>query len=194
MKQTLENLAKAFVGESQARNRYTFYTKIAKKEGYVQIGNIFEETAGQEKEHAKRLFKLIQQLKKKMSVSIKSLKFETEAPLTLASTAENLKAAIVGEHYENTIMYPEFADAAENEGLDDIAAVLRSIGRAEVHHEERYTELLKQVENDTVFKKEQKVYWVCSNCGYIHEGEEPPDKCPACNHAKNYFQVKCETY
>jgi rubrerythrin len=194
MKETIENLTKAFIGESQARNRYTFYAKIAQKEGYEQIAEIFLVTADNEREHAKWLFRLINQLKKKSEEKIDEIKVEAAAPLTLGNTKENLKAAILGEHYENTRMYPEFAEVAEKEGFKDIAKRLRAIARAEEHHEERYKKLLKEVENNTLFRKEKKVYWVCRKCGYIHEGKEPPEKCPSCDHPKNYFELLSENY
>jgi rubrerythrin len=122
------------------------------------------------------------------------IKVEAPVPTTLGNTAENLKAAIAGEHYENTQMYPEFADAALAEGLTDIAKRLRSIALAEKHHEERYKELLSEVEGGTLFKKEKKVAWVCRKCGYVHEGQEPPETCPSCDHPRNYFERKCEAY
>ena len=152
MKKTLENLTKAFIGESQARNRYTLYSKIAKKEGYVQISDIFLTTADNEREHAKWLFRMIQDLKKEFG-DVEQISVEAEAPLIMASTDENLIAAIAGEHYENSEMYPEFADVADEEGLDDIAVRLRAIGRAEEHHEERYKRLLFTVETETVLEK-----------------------------------------
>ena len=194
MKQTIENLAKAFIGESQARNRYTFYAKIAQKEGYDQIAEIFLITADNEREHAKWLLRMINDLKKQSEEDLEELVVEAISPTTLGSTIENLKAAIKGENYENTTMYPEFADVAEKEGYPDIANRLRAIAKAEEHHEERYRKLLKQVENNTVFKKDKKVVWVCRKCGYVHEGQTPPDECPSCNHKSNYFQLKCEEY
>lgn len=194
MKKTIENLTKAFIGESQARNRYSFYASAAKGEGYLQISKIFLETADNEKEHAKRLFKYIQQLKKEENPATHSIEVNVDAPLILGTTAENLKSAIEGEHHETTVMYPEYADVAEKEGYKDIAKTLRAIAVAEAHHEARYRALLKEVENKSVFKKDVKTTWVCSNCGYIHEGTAPPDKCPACNHAQMYFEVKSEVY
>lgn len=188
---TIENLTNAFIGESQARNRYTIYAKIAKKEGFEQIAEIFLVTADNEREHAKWLFRMINELNKNNESKIK---VDAAAPTTLGSTLENLKAAIAGENFEYSIMYPEFADTAEKEGFPEIAARLRAISVAEKHHEERFKKLLKEVENDSVFKKENKVYWVCRKCGYIHEGEEAPEKCPSCDHPKNYFEVKCEEY
>jgi len=193
MKETIKNLVKAFIGESQARNRYTFYAKIAEKEGYQQIAEIFRITAENEKEHASWLFKLINKLKKEEGEN-DEIKVEATAVTVLGNTAENLKSAIEGEHYENTVMYPEFADIAEKEGYKDIATRLRMIAKAEEHHEERYKKLLKEVENNSVFKKDKNVWWVCRECGYVHYGPEPPEKCPSCNHARSYFQIKCEEY
>jgi len=194
MKETLKNLTKAFIGESQARNRYTFYAKIAKKEGFDQIAEIFLLTAENEREHAKWLFRLINELKRKNEEDLNEIEVEASAPTTLGSTAENLKAAIEGEHYENSEMYPGFADVAEEEGFQEIAKRLRAIAKAEEHHEERYKKLLLKVENNKVFKEEEKVYWVCRKCGYIHEGKEPPEECPSCSHPSNYFELKCENY
>ena len=194
MKKTIKNLVKAFIGESQARNRYTFYAKIAKQEGYEQIAEIFLITADNEEEHANNLFKLINELKKESNEKIEEIVVEAAAPTTLGNTAENLKAAIAGENYEHTKMYPEFAKIAEEEGYPEIAKRLRAIAKAEEHHEERYKKLLKEVEASTVFKKEKEVWWVCRECGYIHFGKEPPEKCPSCNHPRSYFQVKCEEY
>lgn len=190
MKKTLENLAKAFTGESQARNRYTMYSKVAKKEGFEQIAAIFAETAEQEREHASILFKMIQELKS----DNEALKIETEVPTVYGTTAENLAAAIEGEHYENSSMYPEFAQVAESEGLGQIAAKLRMIAKAEEHHEERYQKLLKEVAAGTVFQKEEDVWWYCRECGYMHFGKKPPEKCPVCDHEKGYYQIKCENY
>ncbi len=194
MKNTIENLTKAFIGESQARNRYTFYAKTAQKEGFEQIAEIFLITAENEGEHAKWLFRLINELKKKGKENLDEIKVEATAPTILGDTLENLKAAIVGENYEYTKMYPEFADIAEKEGFPEIAVRLRAIAVAEKHHEERYKKLLKEVEGNTILIKEKKVYWVCRKCGYIYEGEEPPEKCLSCSHSKNYFELKCEEY
>ena len=194
VKNTIENLVKAFIGESQARNRYTFYAKIAKKEGFEQIAEIFRITAENEKEHASNLFKLINELKEKSGEKLDEILVEAAAPTVLGSTAENLKAAIAGEHYEYTEMYPEFADIAEKEGFPEVAKRLRAIAKAEQHHEERYKKLLAQVEAGTVFKKEQEVWWVCRECGYVHYGKEPPEECPSCSHPRSYFQLKCEEY
>lgn len=194
MKNTIENLTKAFIGESQARNRYTFHAKIAQKEGFEQIAEIFLVTADNEREHAKWLFRLINELKKRSNEDLNEIKVESAAPTILGNTVDNLKTAIAGENYEYTQMYPEFADVAEKEGFLEIAQRLRAIAKAEQHHEERYKKLLKEVEGNTVFKKDKKVYWVCRKCGYVHEGEEPPERCPSCAHPKNYFEVKCEGY
>ena len=194
MKKTIENLTKAFLGESQARNKYTFYAKIAKKEGFEQIAEVFLITAENEKEHASWLFKLINELKKKSCEKLDEIRVEVRVPIVLGTTAENLKAAISGENYEHTKMYPEFAEVAERENLPEIAKRLRAIAKAEKHHEERFRKLLKEVEAGTVFKKEREVWWVCRECGYIHFGKEPPERCPSCEHPKSFYQVKCEEY
>lgn len=193
MKKTLENLSKAFIGESQARNRYTLYSKIAKNEGYVQISDIFLITADNEREHAKWLFRMIQDLKKEFG-DVDAVTVEAEAPLVMATTPENIKAAIAGEHYENSEMYPGFADVADDEGLDDVAVRLRAIGKAEEHHETRYKKLLDIVESGTVLEKDHEVKWVCTKCGYVHTGAKPPLKCPACDHASKYYEILCEEY
>ncbi|MEA3398903.1 MAG: rubrerythrin family protein [Patescibacteria group bacterium] len=190
MSKTIENLSKAFVGESQARNRYTFYAKIAKKEGFEQVADLFLLTADNEREHAKWLMRMINNLKKDDTPIL----IEAEVPTTLGDTIENLKAAIAGEHYETTSMYPEFANIAEEEGHASIAKRLRAIANAELHHENRFKKLLEQVENNSMFKKTNKVYWVCRKCGYLEEAEEAPDKCPSCDHPKEYFEMKCEEY
>ncbi len=191
MKKTLENLIKAFIGESQARNRYTFYAKIAQKEGYEQIAEIFLLTAENEKEHAKRLFEHIQELNKG---KLKETEVQALAPLIYGKTAKNLQAAIDGEHYEYTKMYPEFAKTAQKEGLLKIAARLEAIATAEKHHEQRYKKLLKEVKDKTVFKKKNKVWWVCRECGYIHFGKEAPKVCPSCDHEQSFYQLLCEKY
>jgi len=193
MKKTLENLSKAFIGESQARNRYTLYSKIAKNEGYVQISDIFLITADNEREHAKWLFRMIQDLKKEFG-DVDAVTVEAEAPLVMATTPENIKAAIAGEHYENSEMYPGFADIADEEGLDDVAVRLRAIGKAEEHHEARYKKLLDIVESGTVLTKDHEVKWVCTKCGYVHTGTKPPLKCPACDHESKYYEILCEEY
>ena len=193
MKKTIENLTKAFIGESQARNRYAFYSKIAKKEGFEQIAEIFQITADNEKEHASWLFKLINELNQR-GENLKEIKIEASAPTVLGKTVENLRTAITGENYEYMKMYPEFAETAEKEGLPEIAKRLRAIAKAEEHHEERYKKILKEVEASTVFKKNKAVWWVCRECGYAHLGKEPPEKCPSCDHEKSFYQIKCEEY
>ncbi|MCD4705516.1 rubrerythrin family protein [bacterium] len=197
MQKTIQNLTKAFIGESQARNRYTFYAKVAKKEGYEQIASIFLETAEQEKVHAKRLFEHIQELSAQggsASGGKEKIVVETTVPTTYGDTTENLKASIAGENYEHTEMYPEFAKIAEEEGLTKIAQRLRSIAKAEEHHEERYKKLLTQLEAGAIFKKDKETFWVCRECGYTHKGNQAPVKCPSCDHPQSYYQIKCEEY
>ncbi len=194
MNETIQNLAKAFIGESQARNRYTFYAKTAQKEGFEQIAAIFEETATQESEHAKWLMRMIQDLKKTMTEDLAELKVEVGAPTIFATTVENLRAAIAGENHEHTAMYPEFAATAEKEGFPEIAARLRAIAKAEMHHEERYKKLLTVLENNSIFKKTEEVEWVCRKCGHTHRGLTPPEHCPSCGHPPEYFQIKCENF
>ncbi|MHB8070658.1 MAG: rubrerythrin [Candidatus Cryosericum sp.] len=192
MKQTFLNLGAAFVGESMARNRYTMYNKVARTEGYEQIAGIFAETADQERVHARVLFELLQEIKADNGGELKLA--NAEVPLVLGTTAENLQAAIDGEHYETTTMYPGFADVADQEGYKAIAARLRSIAVAEAHHEERYSKLLREVKAQSVFKKDHKIIWICRECGYMYEGTEPPAKCPACQHPSSFYQVKDEDY
>lgn len=181
---TAQNLLHAFAGESQARNRYTYYASIAKKEGYVQISKIFEETANQEKEHAKRLMKLLNN-----DLKGESLHIEGDFPIMLGTTAECLKAAAEGENEEWTDMYPTFADIADEEGFTEVAEVCRNIAVAEKMHEERYLKLLESLENGTVFKRDEVVTWKCNNCGFIYEGKEAPERCPACDHPQAHFEV-----
>ncbi|MBN1456469.1 MAG: rubrerythrin family protein [Sedimentisphaerales bacterium] len=183
---TEKNLLAAFAGESQARNRYTYYASQAKKEGYVQISAIFEETANQEKEHAKREFKFLEG---------GELEIQAAFPAgVIGSTKENLLAAAAGEHYETTEMYPEFAKVADEEGFSDIAKVFRNIAVAEKRHEDRYKALAKNIDDGTVFKRQKTVRWVCRNCGYVHEGPEAPDVCPACAHKRDYFELEAVNY
>lgn len=184
--ETEKNLLKAFAGESQARNRYTFFAKQAKKEGFVQISNIFLETAEQEKEHAKRFFKFLEG----GGVEITAM----YPAGIIGTTAENLKAAAEGENEEWTELYPAFADIAEKEGFKDVATCFRMIAKVEVEHEKRYLRLLENVEKEKVFKKDEKTLWKCTNCGYVHEGTSAPAKCPACIHPQEYFQVKEENF
>jgi len=183
---TEKNILTAFAGESQARNRYTYFASKAKKEGFEQIAGIFLETADNEKEHAERLFKFL----KGGSVEITA---SYPAGL-IGSTADNLKAAAEGEHHEQTIMYPQFAEIAEQEGFTEIADVMRSIAVAERQHEKRYLALLDNIKTGRVFKREKVTKWKCRNCGYIHEGSEPPEKCPACHHPQAYFELLAENY
>lgn len=170
---TEANILAAFAGESQARNKYTYFASVAKKEGYEQIAGVFLETADNEKEHAKRLLKLVG---------------------GIGSTADNLKAAAQGENYEWTSMYKEFAEIAREEGFNEIADIFLAIAKSETEHEDRYLQLLQNLENGTVFKKAQTVTWRCRNCGYVHEGSDAPEKCPACAHPKAFFEVKAENY
>jgi len=194
MSETIKNLARAFVGESQARNRYTMYGKVAKKEGYEQIAEIFLITADNEREHAAKVFEEIQNLKKSVKDDLSAISVETDVATAYGTTAENLEAAIGGENYEHTKMYPEFADVAEKEGYDKIAARLRAIAKVEEHHQERFQKLLDNVKAKKVFKKDEEVWWVCRECGYVHFGKEAPEKCPSCDHAQAFYQLKCETY
>ncbi len=182
--QTAKNLMAAFAGESQARNRYTYWASQAKKEGYVQVQMIFEETANQEKEHAKRLMKL-------MNADLKgeTLNVNGDFPVMLGDTMENLKAAAGGEHEEWENMYPSFAKVADEEGFPEIAAILRAIARAEKMHEDRYLKLADNIAKGTVFKKEEKVLWKCNNCGYVVEALTAPERCPACDHPQAYFEA-----
>lgn len=170
---TEANLMTAFAGESQARNKYTYFASKARKDGFVQIAKLFEETAGNEKEHAEIWFKLLD---------------------GIGSTSENLKAAAAGENYEWTDMYAGFAKEAKEEGFDQIAFLFESVAKIEKHHEERYLDLLKNVEENKVFEKDGKVYWKCSNCGHIHEGVKAPGVCPVCNHPQAYFELLCKNY
>ncbi len=183
---TEKNILTAFAGESQARNRYTYFASAAKKEGYAQVSNFFTETAENEKEHAKVLFKLL----KGGEVII-----EAGFPAGVIGNAkENLKASAGGENHEWTAMYPEFAKTAKEEGFNEIAATFKSIAVAEKQHEKRYLGLLKNIEEGKVFKKDKPVKWRCSNCGYVHEGAEAPGKCPACNHPQAYFELLAENW
>ncbi len=184
--QTEKNLLTAFCGESQARNRYTYFASKARKEGYVQISAIFQETADQEKEHAKRLFKFLE-----------GGEVEVQAAFpagVIGTTLENLRAAAGGENYEHTQMYPGFAKVARDEGFDHIADVFMAIAVAEKHHEERYRALAANIENDRVFKRDEPVVWCCRNCGYLHEGTEAPEECPSCAHPRAHFEILAEAW
>jgi len=194
MKETIVNLTKSFVGECQARNRYTFYSRVAQKEDYEQIAEIFTITADNERAHAKRFFEHIQELKKKFKIKDEEIEIPTSVPNVYGTTIKNLKASIIGEHHEYTELYPMFAKIADKEGLKDIAKRWRAISVAEKHHEERYQKILEQLEGKTIFKKSQEIEWVCRECGYVHFGKTPPEKCPSCDHPTSFYQVKCEEY
>lgn len=196
MEKTIKNLAKAFIGESQARNRYTFYAKTALKEGYNQLEEIFLLTADNEREHAKWLMKMINDLKKvsNNSEELKEIEVEAGMPTVFGTTEENLQSAIEGEAHEYTHMYPEFAQIAEEEGLPEIAKRLRNIGKAEEHHGERFQKFLKQIQQGTLLQKQEPKEWTCRKCGYVHQGNQAPEECPSCSHPQNYFQIKCEEY
>jgi len=183
---TEKNILGAFAGESQARNRYTMFASKAKKEGYVQIADIFEETANQEKEHAKRLFKLLEGGEVEITGSFPAG--------VVGTTVENLKESAGGENYEYTKMYPGFAKIAREEGFDNIAVIFEAIAVAEKQHEKRYLDLAGNIESGKVFKRDSKTVWRCRNCGYLHEGAEPPDSCPACAHAKAHFELLGENW
>jgi len=184
--QTEKNLLTAFAGESQARNRYTFFASAAKKAGYEQISAIFIETADNEKEHAERLFKFLEGGAVEITGSFPAG--------IISDIVPNLEAAADGENYEHTTMYPEFADVAQKEGFSEIAEVFRNIAVAEKAHEERYRALIENIEQDMVFKRDTVVKWKCRNCGYIHEGTEAPEECPACAHERAYFELWGKNY
>ena len=184
--QTEKNLMAAFAGESQARTRYTFFAKVAKKEGYEQISALFQETADNEKEHAKLFFN---HLKGGMAQIM-----ATFPAGIIGSTKENLKAAAEGEKFEWGTLYPNFAKVAEEEGFEGVARTFRMVAKVESHHERRYRKLLANVEQGKVFKKDSRTVWKCRNCGYVFEGSQAPEKCPVCQHAKSYYEVLCENY
>lgn len=184
--QTEKNLLTSFAGESQASNRYDFFAKVAKKEGYVQISEIFTETARNEREHAKRMFKWLEGGMVEITAAYPAG--------VIATTAENLKEAAAGEHEEWYVDYPKFAEVADQEGFPEIAKMYRAICVAEQAHEERYRKLLTNLEVDKVFKKDEPVVWMCQNCGYLHTGEEAPLVCPACNHPQAYFELQPTNY
>ncbi|MDO6354333.1 rubrerythrin family protein [Caloramator sp. CAR-1] len=186
---TAENLMKAFAGESQARTRYTYYASQAKKEGFIQISNIFMETADNEKEHAKIFFKFLNE-----DLQGETVEITADYPVGLSTTLENLKYAANGENEEWTKLYPEFAKVAEEEGFPKIALAFRKIAEVEQRHEARYRKLYENLLSDKVFKKDEKVLWKCNNCGYIHEGKEAPAICPTCQHPQGYFEVFVENY
>lgn len=184
--QTEKNLLTAFAGESQARNRYTYFASKAREEGYVQISKIFEETADQEKEHAKRFFKFLEGGEAEVAAAFPAG--------VIGSTAENLKAAAMGENYEWTTMYKEFAEVARKEGFEAVATVFDAVRVAEKQHEKRYNDLRANIEAGRVFKRDEKVVWRCINCGYLYEGMEAPKACPACAHPQSYFELLGENW
>ncbi|NOX80194.1 MAG: rubrerythrin family protein [Deltaproteobacteria bacterium] len=184
--QTEKNILTAFTGESQARNRYTYFAAQAKKEGYVQMSAIFAETADQEKEHAKRLFKLLEGGEVEVSGSFPAG--------VIGTTLDNLKASAAGENHEHTTMYPSFAKVAREEGLEYIADIFMAIAVAEKQHEKRYLALAANITDDKVFKKDTPTTWRCRNCGYIHEGTEAPGVCPACAHKRDHFELLGENW
>ena len=183
---TEKNLMGAFAGESQARNRYTYFAGKARKEGYIQIADIFEETANQEKEHAKRFFNFLEGGEAEITAAFPAG--------VIGTTAENLKAAADGEKHEHTTLYPGFAKIAREEGFDTVAAIFDAISVAEKQHEKRYRDLLANIEAGRVFKRDKEVVWRCRNCGYLHEGEEAPDLCPACIHPQAHFELLGENW
>jgi rubrerythrin len=183
---TEKNLLKSFAGESQARNRYTYAASIARNEGFIQISHIFEETADNEKEHAKRMFKFLEGGPVEITAIYPGGKIGT--------TIENLEAAAAGEHEEHTLLYPGFAASAREEGFGAVAAMYTAISNAEAQHEKRYLALLENVKSGKVIKKDKPVKWRCSNCGYIHEGPEAPKMCPACTHEQKHFEVLAENW
>ena len=183
---TEKNLLASFAGESQARNRYTYFASVAKKEGYEQISAIFLETAENEKEHAKRFFKFLEGGMVEITASYPAG--------VIGKTIDNLKAAAAGENEEHTKLYPGAADIADKEGFPEIAQQYRSIAAVEVQHEKRYLKLVNNIETAKVFKRDKTVKWKCRNCGYIHEGPEAPEVCPACVHPRAYYELQCESY
>ena len=184
--QTEKNVTGAFAGESQARNRYTYFATKAKEEGYFQISQIFEETANQEKEHAKRFFSFLEGGEVEVSAAFPAG--------VIGTTSDNLKAASAGEHFEWTELYPGFAKVAREEGFEAIAAVFEAISIAEKQHDKRYSDLAKNVDASKVFKKDSPTMWRCINCGYVYEGNEAPQACPACAHPQAYYELLAENW
>ena len=184
--QTEQNILTAFAGESQARNRYTYFASQAKKDGYMQISEIFTETANQEKEHAKRLFKLLEGGEVEVTAAFPAG--------VIGTTPDNLKESAAGENYEYTDMYPGFAKTAVEEGLEEIAEIFKAIAVAEKQHEKRYLALAANIANGTVFKKDKSVVWRCRNCGYLHEGDSALEECPACAHPQAHFELLGENW
>lgn len=186
---TAKNLMAAFAGETQAHARYTMFAKVARTEGYIQVEQVFLETARNEFEHAKMFYKYLREQLDGQTVDI-----EASFPVAFGDTRANLKSAMGGENEEHTDMYREFARIAKEEGFEDISKSFTEVGEVEEHHEERFEKLLKNIENGTVFKKDHSVKWICQNCGYVHEGEEAPVACPACKHPQSYFKLLVEDY
>jgi len=184
--ETEKNLLASFAGESQARNRYTYFSSVAKNEGYEQISGIFQETADNEKEHAKRFFKLLEGGEVEIQASYPAG--------VIGDTAQNLKAAADGEHMEWGTLYKDAAEVARKEGFEKVAAQFDEIAKVEKHHEARYRKLLENIKDGSVFKKDKKVTWHCRNCGYVIEGQKAPHKCPACDHPQAFFQLKANNY
>lgn len=184
--QTEKNLLKAFAGESQALNRYNFFAKIAKKEGYEQIAQIFQITAAQEEQHAKLFFKLLEGGMVEITASYPAG--------TLGTTVSNLSAAANGENEEWTELYPAFAETAEKEGFPEIATAFLNVSNVETEHEKRYRRLLERLQNNTVFERSEEIEWQCRNCGHVHKGKKAPDTCPTCKHPLAYFEQKAENY
>lgn len=184
--QTEKNILTAFAGESQARNRYMFFAKQAKKEGYVQMANIFERTAEQEQTHAKVLFRFLEGGEVEVTAAFPAG--------TIGTTLENLREAAAGERHEHETMYPEFAAMADEEGFPAVAATMRAIAVAEKQHDRTYSALIENIEKDRVFKAESVASWYCNKCGYRHEGEMPPEKCPACAHPTGYYELLAENW
>ena len=191
--ETLKNLMKAFAGESQARNRYSYFASVAKKEGYNQISAIFLETADNEKEHAKVFYKHIDKGLGGTNEAV-PIEITAEYPVAYGDTRENLIAAAAGENEEWSDLYKNFADVAEKEGFKDVASSFRMIAKVEMHHEERYLKLADNIAKDEVFKKNESVLWKCNNCGYVHEGLKAPEICPACQHPKAHFELLCDNF
>ena len=183
---TEQNLLKSFAGESQARNRYTYFASVAKDEGYRQIEAIFQETADQEKEHAKRFFKFLEGGELEITASYPAG--------VIGTTAENLKAAADGEHCEAEELYPEFAKVAEEEGFKEIASAYHNIIKAEKEHERRYLKLLERVESGKFFERDKEIYWQCRNCGFVVKAKKAPAKCPACDHPQEHFEPMRDNY
>lgn len=186
---TLDNLVTAFMHESQAKMRYEYYAKQAEKDGYIQIKNIFNETAKNEAEHAKRFYKFLKEDLKHANIKTKAV-----LPVTLDNTVENLKSAISGEEEEASYLYPLFSEIAKSEGFQEISHVFHEISEVEEAHQDRFQCLLDNIKEDRVFKRDEDVEWKCNNCGYIHKGKEAPNECPACAHGQEHFEIFVKTY